>query len=338
MFSKINIQSRIKDYSVEFVDSLDDIIDISNENNTIVYIDKNISDLYPILKNQKAIEINCIESNKNLDGCQQIFDTLSKNKANIKTKIVAIGGGILQDLVGFCSSTFCRGIEYILVPTTLLSQADSCIGGKTSLNFKSIKNILGTFYPPSKILIYKDFYKTLSNLDFISGYGEIYKFHILQNMSFVFSESNIEKLIYDSLLFKADILMRDEFDTGERKILNFGHTLGHALETTSDYNIPHGIGVIIGSMVALKVSKYHEYNISLYNHYIDAGISLIKQSKINFDESWFDFNNLLKVIKSDKKNTGQLNMILINQDKPVIMSVSDIGLIERSVKEVYESL
>ena len=127
------------------------------------------------------ISIISEESIKNLNGTQLIYDKLIERKANINSKVLVIGGGILQDLVGFCASTYCRGIEYILVPTTLLAQADSCVGGKTSLNLPNKKNILGTFYPPSRILIYSNFTKTLSELDLISGFGEIFKFHILQN-------------------------------------------------------------------------------------------------------------------------------------------------------------
>ncbi len=339
MLSIIPIDSKLKNYHVEFIDSLDKIIHINNCENTIVYIDENVSKLYPLLDRDTTIKINCIEDNKNLFGCQKIFESLVARKANINTKIIAIGGGILQDLVGFCASTFCRGIEYILVPTTLLSQVDSCIGGKTSLNFQNKKNILGTFYPPTQILIYEYFNKTLSNLDLISGFGEIYKFRILQNKNTekLFT-SDLMPLIYDGLSFKAGILKKDEFDLNERKILNFGHTFGHALEAISLYNIPHGIAVIIGSMIALRLSKYYEYNISLYDEYINTGIDLIHKSNIKLDSLWFNFNNLIEITKSDKKNTGQLNMILINNDKPIIKSISNIQPLERSIRETYESL
>lgn len=338
MFSIIPIKSKIKDYYVEFINSMSVITDTIQSDNTVLYIDQNISNLYPILNVRNAIKINCIEDNKNLDGCQKIFESLVNNKANIKTKIIAIGGGILQDLVGFCASTYCRGIEYILIPTTLLSQADSCIGGKTSLNFKNKKNILGTFYPPSKIMIYEDFNKTLSELDIISGFGEIYKFHILQNKNIVFSTTNLLELINNGLLFKADILSRDEFDLNERKVLNFGHTFGHALETISHYNIPHGIGVIIGSMISLRFSKLYGYNVSLYDNYIDIGIDLINKTNIKFYKEWFNFHNLIEIAKSDKKNTGQINMILIDNDKPIIKSITNLALLERSIRETYESL
>lgn len=337
MLRIIPIKSKIRDYSIEFIESLDNIINLSNKENTLIYIDSKVSDLYPSLSLKNSIKIECIEENKSLNGCIHIFNSLLSNRANIKTKIIAIGGGILQDLVGYCASTFCRGIDYTLVPTTLLSQTDSCIGGKTSLNFNSKKNILGTFYPPSQIIIYEKFLETLSKLDIISGLGEIYKFHILQNKDLVLPITSFKNVIIDSLLYKVNILAKDEFDLHERKILNFGHTIGHALEISSSYNIPHGIAVIIGSMIALRLSQYYGYKLPLYNSHIDTGIKLIKETGIKFDPLWFNYDNLIEIARSDKKNTGKLNMILIN-NIPIIQSISNLELLEKSIRETYESI
>ena len=140
MFSSINVQSKIRPYNIHFISDLDNIITLGNESNTITFVDENVLNLYPILnKISRIYDIPCTESIKSYDGVNDIIDVLAYNKANIKTKIIVIGGGILQDLVGFCASIYCRGIEYTLVPTTLLSMADSCVGGKTSLNYKSRK-------------------------------------------------------------------------------------------------------------------------------------------------------------------------------------------------------
>lgn len=337
MLRIIPIQSKIKNYHIEFIDSISPICDLIKEKNTITYIDSNIKKLYPRLNTDNTISVECVEDNKNLSGCEYIFRSLVDRTANINTKIIAIGGGILQDLVGFCASTFCRGIEYTLVPTTLLSQTDSCIGGKTSLNFKNKKNILGTFYPPNKIIIYDKFNDTLSKTDYISGLGEIYKFHILQNKDLKLPINNLSNLIQDCLIYKSSILSKDEFDKNERKILNFGHTFGHAIETSSKYIVPHGVGVVVGSMIALTLSKYLGYKIPLYNDYIELGIELIKQTNIDFDSEWFDYNILLEIVKSDKKNTGQLNMVLIN-NSPIVEPVTHIELLKKSIKETYESL
>jgi 3-dehydroquinate synthase len=331
----LTIDSKFNSYDVEFIDSIREIVELTRTNNTITIIDENIANLYQELSDPSFIRINCIEENKNLIGSEIILDELVNRKANISTKLIVIGGGIIQDLAGYCASIYCRGIDYALVPTTLLSQVDSCIGGKTSLNYKQKKNILGTFYPPSKILIYSSFLKTLSNLDYYSGWGEIYKFQILQKKKFEFVE--IENAIYDGLKFKSEILKLDEFDKKERKYLNFGHTFGHALESASQYEIPHGIGVVIGSMIALNVSKSMGYYISNYESYIEAGQKLIKKSKIQLNKEWFDFETLLPIIQSDKKNTGIINMILYDSG-PNIQPIHDLEILETALKETYESI
>ena len=302
MYSTLEIQSKINNYSIHFIENLDVIQTLIDQPNTITFIDSNVSRLYPALHRETNIVVECTENVKTLDGTHSIFDNLIERKANIQTRLVVIGGGILQDLIGFCASTYCRGIQYDLVPTTLLSQADSCLGGKTSINVKGKKNILGTFYPPNNIYICTKFLKTLSTLDYCSGLGEVYKFHILENRINQFNiDGDITDMIYRGLLFKGDILSRDEFDKGERKYLNFGHTFGHALESTSENIIPHGIAVIIGSMIAVMISKELGYNVSNYDSIIEKGISLIKSNNLSFKQEWFDLDSLLEIIKSDKK-------------------------------------
>ena len=181
MYSTLEIQSKISNYSIHFIENLNAIQTLIDQPNTITFIDSNVSRLYPVLYRESNIVVECTENVKTLDSTHIIFDNLIERKANIQTRLVVIGGGILQDLIGFCASTYCRGIQYDLVPTTLLSQADSCLGGKTSVNVKGKKNILGTFYPPNNIYVCTEFLETLSILDYCSGLGEVYKFHILEN-------------------------------------------------------------------------------------------------------------------------------------------------------------
>ena len=336
--NKLEVKSKINNYELFFLNSLDEIIDETKQPNTITFIDKNVAELYPVLDTASPIIIDCNEDVKSMDGSRLIFSHLVKRKANVNTKLVVIGGGILQDLIGFCASTYCRGIQYVLVPTTLLAQADSCVGGKTSLNFENKKNILGTFYPPSKILIYPEFINTLTRLDFISGLGEIYKFHILQNKILNFNiQENIKDMIYDGLEYKIDILSRDEFDKGERKFLNFGHTFGHALESTSSHEIPHGIAVIIGCMIAVNLSKRLGYDVPNYDEIINYGKILIKKTNILFKKEWFDFKTLMDIIKSDKKSTGKLTMVLINT-RPILIDVTNIDKVNVVIDEIYESI
>jgi 3-dehydroquinate synthase len=338
MYSTLEIQSKISNYSIHFIENMNTIQTLIDQPNTITFIDSNVSRLYPELYRDKNIVVECTENVKTLDGTHSIFDNLIERKANIQTRLVVIGGGILQDLIGFCASTYCRGIQYDLVPTTLLSQADSCLGGKTSINVKGKKNILGTFYPPNNIYICTEFLKTLSTLDYCSGLGEVYKFHILENKIDQFNiDGDINNMIYKGLLFKGDILSRDEFDKGERKYLNFGHTFGHALETTSQNNLPHGIAVILGCMIASRIASKLEHKVPNYNQLLKKGIELINRANIKLEQSWFDLESLLEIVKSDKKSTGKLTMAL-STDHNFLQDIEDIKTVKQALQETYESI
>ena len=336
MYSILEIKSKISDYKLSFVDTIQEIEHHIDQPNTIIFIDDNVNKLYPSLQRDTNIVLPSSEAIKSYTGTARVLQDLTERRANIQTKLVVIGGGVLQDLVGFCASVYCRGIQYTLIPTTLLAQADSCVGGKTSINFVDRKNIIGTFYPPTDIIVYPEFTQTLSKLDYTSGLGEIYKFHILQNKILDFNPTSpIKPMIYDGLKYKIDILSRDEFDKGERKFLNFGHTFGHALESTSENIIPHGIAVIIGSMIAVMISKELGYNVSNYNSIIEKGTLLIKSNNLSFKQEWFDLNLLLEIIKSDKKSTGKLTMVLID-NKPFLENIENISILQKVLKQIYE--
>jgi 3-dehydroquinate synthase len=338
MHSTLEIQSKISNYSIHFIETLSSIQTFIDQPNTITFIDSNVSRLYPQLHRDTNIVIECTETAKTLEGTHIIFNSLIERKANIQTKLLVIGGGILQDLVGFCASTYCRGIQYELVPTTLLSQADSCLGGKTSINVEGKKNILGTFYPPTNIYICTEFLKTLSTLDYCSGLGEVYKFHILENRVDQFDiDGHIDDMIYKGLAFKGDILSRDEFDKGERKYLNFGHTFGHALETTSKNKLPHGIAVILGCMIASRIATKLQHSVPNYDTILQKGIGLIHKAGIKLEQSWFDLENLLEIVKSDKKSTGKLTMVL-STNHNFLQDVEDVQIVKQALQETYESI
>jgi 3-dehydroquinate synthase len=336
----LTIKSSFGPYEVSFIDEIHDVI--SEIKDSIIIIDDNVYSYYKHyfkdIDSINIITVNCVEDNKTLEGVKKIVTELVVRKTKINAKISIIGGGILQDLAGFAASIYCRGIEYTLIPTTLLSQCDSCIGGKTSINHDGVKNIVGTFYPPKKIYICTDFLKTLKIEDIRSGYGEIIKFYLLQHKedAFIENEKDINKLVYESLNFKANVIEIDEFDKKDRKFLNFGHTLGHALEITSNYQIPHGTAVLFGIAIANRVSK----NLGI--------LSLQKQEKIEeiiskyvshqkIKKRWFDFEILHEIIKLDKKNTGCINMVLLTNDDKQLFEIKSLSVIEQSIKEVYET-
>lgn len=334
----LEIKSKVSDYQLGFVDTLQEVEQYIDQPNTITFIDSNVAQLYPTLQRDGNIVLPSSEAIKSYTGVARVLQNLTERKANIQTKLVVVGGGVLQDLVGFCASVYCRGIEYTLVPTTLLAQADSCVGGKTSINFENKKNIIGTFYPPTKIVIYSGFVKTLSKLDFYSGVGEIYKFHILQNkIDDINIRHNLHHTVLDGLKYKTDILSRDEFDKGERRFLNYGHTFGHALETSSENAIPHGLAVILGCMIATRIARKLGYTVEDHDKIVTLGVVLFQASGIKLKPEWFDFDELIEITKSDKKSTGKLTMVLVDRE-PFLEVVENFSIVKEALKETYESV
>lgn len=230
----------------------------------VAVVDKNVWDIYGGDRNtlgaldpDRVIIQEAEEELKTVDTSVLICERLLELGFRRGQTLLAIGGGTIQDIVTFSASILFRGVPWVFVPTTLLAQADSCLGGKSSLNLKHWKNQLGNFYPPREIYIAPEFLKTLNNDDFRSGLGEIIKVHFLSGPEMVRKISKVYKrlsvgsnelteAIKDSLEAKARIVEADEFDQGQRLILNYGHSFGHALETATDFRVPHGIAVLLG--------------------------------------------------------------------------------------------
>lgn len=219
-----------------------------------------------ILKRVRSIYIvETDEKEKTLNGVEKFVLYLLKNNVKKNHVLVVIGGGIAQDIGAFTSSVLFRGIQWIFLPTTLLSMADSCIGSKSSINVQKYKNQIGTFYPPLDIFICTELLKTLPKTEIINGFGEIIKHAIIRGGTegkyllkeiehYRGSASNMEKIIYSSLIIKKRLVEQDEFDASERRLLNYGHTFGHALEGYTKNILPHGIAVMIGMDIANYIS------------------------------------------------------------------------------------
>lgn len=337
MHKIIELNSVLGNYTARFIDTLTEIEIRIDEKNTFVFIDKNVQELHPSLYRSTNIAVECIEANKTYEMSSHILQKMTDLGVKSNSTIVVIGGGILQDLIGFCCSVYHRGVKYILVPTTLLSQVDSCVGGKTSINFNKKKNVLGTFYPPKEILICTEFLSTLQDEEYISGMGEIFKFHILKNeihnFHFALDKSNINETIFNGLLFKKSILDVDEFDVKERKFLNFGHTFGHALEFTSNNKIPHGIGVILGCVTSCFISDFNGLHVPNFEIILYHAKQMLQN--IHLEENWFDIDNILEAVKQDKKTTDTIVDILI-ADVPIISPVVNISLIKTSLEKTFQ--
>ncbi len=289
--------------------------------------------------------VYCDEKTKSWTNISTILDLFIKFQISPKSKVLVIGGGVIQDVVGFVCSIYSRGISYDLMPSTLLSMIDSCIGGKTSINYKSIKNKIGTFFPPEKIIIYTNFLSSLSGIQIASGLGEVFKYCILKNDICEFNNLNTHSLtnnpsqIVELLKFKAEIIERDEFDKNDRIQLNYGHTFGHALEITSDYEIPHGIAVTYGICIINRIA-------CLLNFLNEEEVEKIEISAqritklFKVDESWFIFQKLENILIQDKKNKSPNNISFVVYCGNGIAKVVDtpIIVVEDSFNQIIQPL
>ena len=337
---EIKINTKSKKYSIFIGSKLINILDkilISQKISfpkVMVVIDKNIpskfkSTLIRKLNSRfiKKYIFIANERNKNQKNVNLIQNILFKNRFNRDDGIVAFGGGITGDVVGYCASIYKRGIKFINIPTTLLSQVDSSIGGKTGINNSYGKNLVGSFYQPSLVVSDTDLLKSLNPREIICGYAEILKSSLLDNFKkFKYLDDNlnsiinlkqpfIENAILNSCNLKKKIVQRDEDEKNIRKILNLGHTFAHAFESCLGFSnkLNHGEAVIIGITNALEFSyqrgliKNKPYN--FIKKHLEK-IPLKKNFKNIFNKK--DVSKIISFMKSDKKNTSKkINIILI---------------------------
>ena len=279
-------------------------------------------------KNVKIITIDCGEKIKSINGYKSLAEKLMKNNVNRKSVLVAIGGGTLGDLAGFISSTVLRGLDFFLIPTTLLSQVDSSIGGKNGINTTYGKNMLGTFYQPKEVLIDISVLNTLPNKEIKSGYAEIIKHALINDYNFFcWLEKNIDKLlnlnksilekaIYKSIMIKLFYVRKDEkeslLNSHSRAMLNFGHTIGHAIESHYNYKkFNHGEAISIGMITEAKISNYIGL---LSTNDLDRIITHFKKCKLRIFDKIIKEKKIIKLISKDKKNfNDNINFSLINK-------------------------
>jgi len=294
-----------------------DCLIVTNETVAPLYLDvmkSNIDD-----KTIEVITIKDGEHYKTIDTWSKIIDKLTAMRANRDTTIIALGGGVLGDIAGFAAATFMRGLPFIQVPTTLLAQVDSSVGGKTGVNHKDGKNLIGSFYQPTMVISDIDVLSTLPDREYKCGLAEIIKYGAIFDVDFfAWLENNMselltrapKKLIYAisrSCQIKANIVGEDEFEIGKRAILNFGHTFGHALENIMGYGeLLHGEAVAIGMIIASKLSPIN----SLERNRL---ISLIKSANLPYKIELNDENQMLDVMKTDKKvKNKKLRFVLLH--------------------------
>lgn len=317
------VKSHPKNYKVSFKKFSNNFND-----NDILLIDKNVKEKYNINHN-KIIVIEATEKNKSIETVLDICQKLTDYNFDKGNNLIVIGGGIIQDLGAFTGKMYKRGIKWIYYPTTLLSQCDSCIGGKTALNFKENKNQLALFSAPDEVIIDLDFLNTLSNEDKISGLGEIVKLFLIGGDYYVDNYNNFElkELIYHSLMIKKAVIDYDEFENNERKSLNLGHSFGHIIEPMSDYKIPHGEAVMLGISIINKLFFNDKKSDELVSKYTDL-------SKLGSIEN-FDIKLLVERLKTDKKvKNGIITFVVI--ENPGITKFIVCPVDEKLEKEVNE--
>jgi len=272
---------------------------------------------------------NASEANKNFGIVNKILEILLNKNFSRDDCLISIGGGITGDVSGFASSIFKRGMKFINMPTTLLSQVDSSIGGKTGINSYYGKNLIGSFYQPNLVISDVDFLKSLPKREIICGYGEILKHSLIRDKNFFkFLDKNIikitqlnspfiEKAIYESCKIKKNVVEKDEKEKNLRKVLNFGHTFAHAYEASLNYSkkLNHGEAVILGMKTALsfslslKMLEKRDYNLIL-NHVNNLNLSI----SVNKFFTKKNLNKILFFMAKDKKNKSQkINLVLLKK-------------------------
>jgi 3-dehydroquinate synthase len=268
-----------------------------------------------------VITIPSGEINKTIDTCQQIWRGLFAAQADRNSVLVCIGGGVIGDMGGFAASTFKRGIDFIQMPTTLLSQVDSSIGGKLGIDFQEVKNSIGVFANPKAVFITQDFLSTLSPREVRSGFGEIIKHALIadakqwQKLSKINDLTKVDwaKIIVPSLKIKQHIVKIDPFEKGLRKALNFGHTIGHAVESmalATKNPFTHGEAIAIGMICEAYLSKILR---GLTDSELDEICQFILKIYGKFNIQQFDFQQLIALMRQDKKNdsASKINFSLL---------------------------
>lgn len=339
-------------YDIVIENSFDSLIDelskfsIANKKLCIV-TESNVDKFYgneifeilkPYAKEVIVFSFTAGEKSKHLQTVQKLYETLIENLFERSDMLLALGGGVVGDLTGFAASTYLRGIDFIQLPTSLLSQVDSSIGGKTGVDFNNFKNMVGAFYQPKLVYMNLSTLKTLPEKEYLSGLGEIIKHGLIKDKSYfswIYDNSNeikeknltvVEEMVVRSCYIKKDIVEKDPKEKADRALLNFGHTLGHAIEKLMNFSLLHGECVGIGCILASYISYNRGYltkeeidSINLVFHEF-----LLSDTRINLKPE-----DIIEISKNDKKmENGIIKFILLNSigDAYIDKTVSETEL------------
>ena len=349
-------------YDIVFTDSfellLDELQAFDVENRRVAVIaDSNTSALFGDTVIQ-LLEGHCMqtllysfpagESNKTLDTERDIYKALIEAKFDRKDLLIALGGGVVGDVTGFVAATYLRGVDFIQIPTTMIAQSDSSIGGKTGVDFDGYKNMVGAFYMPKLVYMNVATLKELDDRQFYAGFAEVMKHGLIKDAVFYEwlldnmyeihdrNEEVLEEMIMRSCTVKKLVVEKDPTEKGDRALLNFGHTIGHAIEKAMNFEMVHGECIALGMVAAAYISWKHNW-LSMEEYYEVRDMFVPFNLPISIDS--IDPEEILKLTKSDKKMEGtQIKFVLLKKvGKAVIdKTVTDDEILD-AIREIYFS-
>jgi 3-dehydroquinate synthase len=349
---ELQIQSGQGAYPARFHESVAAVVaQLAGSAKAAVIVDANVDALYasslaPLKSAFPYRTVPALETEKTLAGVERTLQFLQDHKANKETRLIAIGGGIIQDIATFSSHLYYRCIPFVFVPTTLLSMADSCIGAKCGINFGQFKNQLGVFQSPESVEICEAFLGTLSDTDIASGYGEIVKLALTGSAELYsrveravtlggFRNPELTDLIAASLAVKKEVIEADEYERDLRRILNYGHTFGHALEAITGHAVPHGIAVAWGmdlaNFISCRRGKLARAEFERMHRFLARYFAMPMDRPVTAAA-------LIEASRRDKKNVrGKLTMALLERPGRLVIDYVDYdSALEASVTEFLE--
>lgn len=341
-------------YDIHLKDSYNELLQIFHRINitnkkVCIVTDSNVSKYYletvvDLLKDQVAKVDSFVflagEENKTLHTVKDLYEHLILNSYDRKDILIALGGGVVGDLTGYAAATYLRGIQFIQMPTSLLSMVDSSIGGKTGVDFDSYKNMVGAFHQPKGVYINLNTLKSLNDKQFVSGLGEIIKHGLIKDKEYykwlklnrakIMNRelSTLQEMVYRSCIIKKNVVENDFKENGERALLNFGHTIGHSIEKLMDFKLFHGECVAIGLVAATYIS-YKRGKVT--KEELEDVVNTMKEFNLPTTITGLQKYEILRITKSDKKmNAGKINFILLEEIGTAVIdsSVTDEEILE----------
>lgn len=330
--------------------------DIENKRLAII-TDSNVAGLYaeeiekivtPCCKKVVTYQFPAGEENKNLDVIRDIYKFLIENSFDRKDMLLALGGGVTGDMTGYAAATYLRGIDFVQIPTTLLSQADSAIGGKTGVDFDGYKNMVGAFKMPRLVYMNVSVLNTLPERQYFAGFAEIMKHGLIKDEAFYLwlienmyeicdkNPETLLEMLYRSCVIKKQVVEKDPEEKGERALLNFGHTIGHSIEKAKNFSLYHGECVALGAVAAAFIS-YKRNMIKMEEYYEIRDMFVPFNLPISVDH--IEPSEIVKLTRADKKmEAGKIKFILLQKiGKAVIEDTVTEEEILEAVKEIYFS-